>query len=73
MTGYGQASTELGDARVTVELRSLNHRYADLRLRLPAELAGAEAEIRPAFHCRNFLRQTNPTIFQYRNSWCLCY
>lgn len=46
MTGYGQASTELGDARVTVELRSLNHRYADLRLRLPAELAGAEAEIR---------------------------
>ena len=46
MTGYGQASTEVGEARVTVELRTLNHRYADLRLRLPPELAAAEREIR---------------------------
>ena len=46
MTGYGQASTEVGDARVTVELRTLNHRYADLRLRLPPELAAAEREMR---------------------------
>ncbi len=46
MTGYGQASTEVGEARVTVELRTLNHRYADLRLRLPPELAAAEREMR---------------------------
>ena len=46
MTGYGQASTEHGDARFTVELRSLNHRFADLRLRLPPELADAEREVR---------------------------
>lgn len=46
MTGYGQASAELGEARVSVELRTLNHRYADLRLRLPAELASSERQIR---------------------------
>jgi uncharacterized protein (TIGR00255 family) len=46
MTGYGQASAELGEARVSVELRSLNHRHADLRLRLPPELAASEREIR---------------------------
>ncbi len=46
MTGYGQASTEVGEARVTVELRTLNHRYADLRLRLPPELAAVEREVR---------------------------
>jgi len=46
MTGYGQASTEVKEARVTVELRTLNHRYADLRLRLPPELASAERELR---------------------------
>ncbi len=46
MTGYGQASTEVGEARVTVELRTLNHRYADLRLRLPPDLAAAERKIR---------------------------
>ncbi len=46
MTGYGQASTDVGEARVTVELRTLNHRYADLRLRLPPDLAAAEREMR---------------------------
>ena len=46
MTGYGQASAELDQARLTVELRSLNHRYADIRLRLPQELAAAERTIR---------------------------
>ena len=46
MTGYGQASTELPGFRVSVELRTVNHRFADLRLRLPAGLAGREAEIR---------------------------
>jgi len=46
MTGYGQASLDLAGARVTVELRSLNHRYADLRVRLPPELASREADLR---------------------------
>lgn len=46
MTGYGQASAELDGARVGVELRSLNHRFADIRLRLPGELADAERAIR---------------------------
>ena len=42
MTGYGQASVELPEAKVTVELRTLNHRFADLRLRLPQDLANFE-------------------------------
>jgi uncharacterized protein (TIGR00255 family) len=46
MTGYGQATAELGQVRLWVELRSLNHRYADLRLRLPAGLADEERGIR---------------------------
>jgi len=46
MTGYGQASADLNQVRVTVELRSVNHRFADLRLRMPAELAAEESAIR---------------------------
>jgi uncharacterized protein (TIGR00255 family) len=46
MTGYGQASAECPGLRVTVELRSLNNRFADVRLKLPSELAGREAELR---------------------------
>jgi len=46
MTGYGQAAVELGAVRLAVEARSVNHRYADLRLRLPAELASHESRLR---------------------------
>lgn len=38
MTGFGSASTALGSAMLTVELRSVNHKHQDLRLRLPSEL-----------------------------------
>jgi len=46
MTGYGQATRESDDIRVTVEVRGVNHRYADLRFRLPGEIQDQEAELR---------------------------
>jgi len=38
MTGFGVGDAPLGDGRVTVELRALNHRFLDVRVRLPDEL-----------------------------------
>ncbi len=38
MTGFGIGDAPLGDGRVTVELRALNHRFLDVRVRLPEEL-----------------------------------
>ncbi len=46
MTGYGQGQQDAGDLRVTVELKTVNNRFADVRFRLPAELAGWEAGVR---------------------------
>ncbi len=46
MTGYGQGSAEIAGFRARSEIRSLNNRFADLKLRLPAELAPREGEIR---------------------------
>ncbi len=46
MTGYGQAAADLTEGRVNVELRTVNHRYADLRLKMPSELASMEADLR---------------------------
>ena len=56
MTGFGQASADLPGARVTVEARSVNNRFADLRLRLP----GAWSELEPwtgrvSAWCWNFI------------------
>lgn len=39
MTGFGVGDAPLGDGRVIVELRALNHRFLDVRVRLPEELS----------------------------------
>jgi uncharacterized protein (TIGR00255 family) len=46
MTGYGQGAAEIPGFRVRVEARCVNNRFADLRLRLPAELLPREGVIR---------------------------
>src|SRR5262245_48070143 len=39
MTGFGTGEAALGPGRVVLDVRSVNHRYLDVRVRLPAELA----------------------------------
>ncbi len=39
MTGYGFGSTGLGRGILSVEVRSLNHRFLDIRVRLPPDLS----------------------------------
>ncbi|PHI18278.1 YicC family protein [Lewinellaceae bacterium SD302] len=46
MTGYGRATATHGDTTITVELRSLNSKYTDLRLRAPQNLQEKELELR---------------------------
>jgi uncharacterized protein (TIGR00255 family) len=46
MTGFGQSSAGIDGFRVTVEVRSVNHRFADVRLRLPDGLSALEADLR---------------------------
>ena len=46
MTGYGQGAAEVSGLKVTVELRSVNNRFVDLKLRLPDELVPFEQDLR---------------------------
>lgn len=45
MTGFGEASTQVGGAHYFVEVRSLNSKYFKAIIRLPEELQLLEAEI----------------------------
>jgi uncharacterized protein (TIGR00255 family) len=45
MTGFGRGQAALASGRVTVELRTVNHKYQDVRLHLPPELSELEPEI----------------------------
>jgi uncharacterized protein (TIGR00255 family) len=46
MTGYGRAEAILGSRKYVVEIKSLNHRYLELSLRIPANLLSLEMEIK---------------------------
>ena len=46
MTGYGQGAAEGGGLKVSVEMRSVNNRFVDLKLRLPDDLAPMEQDLR---------------------------
>lgn len=46
MTGYGRASQSIGEKNFSVEIRSLNSKYTDLRLKSPQNLREKEAELR---------------------------
>ena len=48
MTGYGEASQNVSGGKVTVQIRSLNHRHLDLQLRVPREYLSFEEMIRKA-------------------------
>lgn len=46
MTGFGSAEDRVLSGRLRVEIRTVNHRYFNPQLKLPADLAGVEIEIR---------------------------
>src|SRR6476646_1164390 len=48
MTGFGAADGEVGGARVSVEIRSVNHRFFNPAIKLPSELSRWEPEVREA-------------------------
>jgi uncharacterized protein (TIGR00255 family) len=69
MTGFAAVAEELPGATLAAELRSVNHRYLDLTLRLPDEFRNLEAALRERIagelrrgkvECRITLNRTQP-------------
>jgi uncharacterized protein (TIGR00255 family) len=46
MTGFGSAEAQALGGRLRIDIRTVNHRYFNPQLKLPAELAGVEGEMR---------------------------
>lgn len=51
MTGYGRGEWQADDKRIEAEIRSFNHRYLDVSIRLPRKLNPLEGQV------RNLLKQ----------------
>ena len=46
MTGFGRAEVSSESCKVTVEMKSVNHRYLDVNMKMPKKLNFFEASIR---------------------------
>ncbi len=67
MTGYGRCRRETEGREMTVELKSVNHRFLDINLRLPRGLLFLEDPIRKALSAR--LSRGHVDVFvSYKNA-----
>jgi len=46
MTGFGRCETINKDYKICVEIKSVNHRYCDINIKMPKKLNAFEADIR---------------------------
>ena len=46
MTGFGSAESLTPSGRFTVEIRSVNHRFTEIVVRLPRDLSALEERVR---------------------------
>ena len=60
MTGFAAAAAELPGISLAVELRSVNHRYLDVTLKLPDELRMLEPAVRERLAARSNAASHSP-------------
>ena len=46
MTGFGRCEVSEGDRKITVEIKSVNHRYLDVSMKMPKKLNFFDSAIR---------------------------
>jgi len=61
MTGFGRSEVVENDRKITVEMKSVNHRYLDVNIKMPKKLNFFEAAIRNEL--KNYIQRGKVDIF----------
>ena len=61
MTGFGRSEVAEGERKITVEMKSVNHRYLDVTIKMPKKLNFFEAAIRNEL--KNYIQRGKVDIF----------
>lgn len=64
MTGYGRSEVQTPGGRFTIEMRSVNHRFGEVLVRLPRDLAPLEDRVRAAVQGRVLRGRVEVTIMR---------
>ncbi len=67
MTGFGRATVEQDDRKISIELKAVNHRYLDLNIRMPRAISMIEGSVRKKM--KDTLARGHVDIYiNYKNS-----
>ena len=61
MTGFGRAESVTAECKIVVEMKSVNHRYCDMNIKMPKKLNFFESSIRN--HLKNYIGRGKVDIF----------
>ncbi|MCM1144028.1 MAG: YicC family protein [Blautia sp.] len=61
MTGFGRCEIVEADRKITVEMKSVNHRYLDINMKMPKKLNFFEAAIRSEL--KNYMQRGKVDVF----------
>lgn len=61
MTGFGRCELAEGNHKVTVEIKSVNHRYLDLTVKMPKKLNFFENNIRNLL--KNYIQRGKVDVY----------
>ncbi len=61
MTGFGRCEVQESERKITVEMKSVNHRYLDMNVKMPKKLNFFEAAIRNEL--KNYIQRGKVDIF----------
>lgn len=61
MTGFGRCEIARGERKITVEIKSVNHRYLDFSIKMPKKLNFFEAAIRNEL--KNYIQRGKVDVF----------
>ncbi len=61
MTGFGRCEIARGERKITVEMKSVNHRYLDVSIKMPKKLNFFEAAIRNEL--KNYIQRGKVDVF----------
>ena len=64
MTGYGRSELQTPGGRFTIEMRSVNHRFGEVLVRLPRDLAPLEDRVRAAVQGRVLRGRVEVTVIR---------
>lgn len=67
MTGYGSHEAKIGNGRLFIEIKSINHRYCDIQIKMPAKMTSLDLSLRKLIN--QYVERGKVEVFLKEKVW----